>query len=207
MLSIFNLSGGTAQSGRSHCSIQAESLLNFAGRADFAERRTHNKQPLRRWVQQEYLPKMLFAIYLVVLAKITIIPGSAFFSAGPYVFTQDTLVIYFGIGLSTMNLLPFKSVLDAFDHGFFYGLYHNVGNIAMLVPFGYMLRAIYKKVNANRIIVYAIVLSLFIEFVQFFEARSVDIDDVILNTIGAALGVILYELIVGKKAILKKRTL
>ena len=41
VLSIFNLSGGTAQSGRSHCSIQAEPLLNFAGRADFAERRTH----------------------------------------------------------------------------------------------------------------------------------------------------------------------
>ena len=40
MLSIFNLSGGTAQSERSHCSIQAEPLLNFAGRADFAERRT-----------------------------------------------------------------------------------------------------------------------------------------------------------------------
>ena len=40
MLSIFNLSGGTAQSGRSHCSIQAEPLLNFAGRADFAERCT-----------------------------------------------------------------------------------------------------------------------------------------------------------------------
>lgn len=41
MLSIFNLSGGTAQSGRSHCSIQAEPLLNFAGRADFTERCTH----------------------------------------------------------------------------------------------------------------------------------------------------------------------
>ena len=41
MLSIFNLSGGTAQSGRSHCSIQAEPLLNFAGRTDFAERCTH----------------------------------------------------------------------------------------------------------------------------------------------------------------------
>lgn len=42
MLSIFNLSGGTAQSGRSHCSIQAEPLLNFAGRADFAERCTQS---------------------------------------------------------------------------------------------------------------------------------------------------------------------
>ena len=40
MLSIFNLNGETAQSGRSHCSIQAEPLLNFAGRADFAERCT-----------------------------------------------------------------------------------------------------------------------------------------------------------------------
>ena len=44
MLPIFNLSGGTAQSGRSHCSIYAEPLLNFAGRADFAERRTHKER-------------------------------------------------------------------------------------------------------------------------------------------------------------------
>ena len=40
-LSIFNLSGGTAQSVRSHCSISAEPLLNPAGRGDFGERRTH----------------------------------------------------------------------------------------------------------------------------------------------------------------------
>ena len=53
MLSIFNLSGGTAQSGRSHCSIQAEPLLNFAGRADFAERRTHLDH-LREIVLLEY---------------------------------------------------------------------------------------------------------------------------------------------------------
>ena len=46
MLSIFNLSGGTAQSGRSHCSIQAEPLLNFAGRTDFAERCTHFQETL-----------------------------------------------------------------------------------------------------------------------------------------------------------------
>ena len=37
LLYIIKLSGGTAQSGRSHCSIQAEPLLNFAGRGDFAQ--------------------------------------------------------------------------------------------------------------------------------------------------------------------------
>ena len=40
VLSIFNLSGGSAWSGRFYCSIYAEPLLNFAGRGDFAERRT-----------------------------------------------------------------------------------------------------------------------------------------------------------------------
>ena len=44
MLSIFNLSGGTAQSSRSHCSIQAEPLLNFAGQGDFTERCTQRFQ-------------------------------------------------------------------------------------------------------------------------------------------------------------------
>ena len=42
VLFIFNLSGGAAQSGRSHCSIQAEPLLNFAGRGDFAQRCTQS---------------------------------------------------------------------------------------------------------------------------------------------------------------------
>ena len=63
VLSIFNLSGGTAQSGRSHCSIQAEPLLNFAGRGDFAERRTQciGQFPLNRhlcwwlsWVSEQF---------------------------------------------------------------------------------------------------------------------------------------------------------
>ena len=40
VLSIFNLSGGTAQSGRFHCLIKTEPLLNFAGRADFSQWRT-----------------------------------------------------------------------------------------------------------------------------------------------------------------------
>ena len=40
-LSIFNPSGGTAQSGRRHCSISAERLINSAGRGDLMERCTH----------------------------------------------------------------------------------------------------------------------------------------------------------------------
>ena len=38
--SVFNLSGGTAQSGRCHRSISAEPPLNFAGRGDLPQRRT-----------------------------------------------------------------------------------------------------------------------------------------------------------------------
>jgi len=61
VLSIFNLSGGTAQSGRSHCSIQAEPLLNFAGRADFAERCTHLKD-VQEWLGHSDI-KMTANIY------------------------------------------------------------------------------------------------------------------------------------------------
>ena len=46
-LSIFNPSGGTAQSGRCHCSISAERLLNFAGRGDLARRRTQQKEMIK----------------------------------------------------------------------------------------------------------------------------------------------------------------
>jgi VanZ family protein len=76
-------------------------------------------------------------------------------------------------------------------------LYNILGNIALLVPFGFLLPAIYPRVRKlATVFAYSLILSLFIETLQWvYAVRIFDIDDVILNTIGGCLGFIVFSLI------------
>ena len=153
----------------------------------------------KQFVQREAL-KIAFSVYMVLLAKITIIPSFVFYEADPYIFSEDTFVIYLGFGLSTVNFTPFQSILNAFEYGFFYGIYHNAGNILMFVPFGFLFMAVSHKPMIRKTVLWAALISCIIETIQFFEPRAVDVDDVLLNTTGAAVGALIYQLIVAKTA-------
>lgn len=138
-----------------------------------------------------HLPTFLFSIYLVILFKITVLPGVSWFPiSGTRL--ENTLVIWFGVGLSTVNFIPLKSIMAVFDHGILYGLYNNLGNLLMLSPFGFFLPMVFKKFNARRTMILGVFVTLFIEFLQFFEMRSVDIDDIFLNIIGVLIGCFLF---------------
>ncbi|WP_053403017.1 VanZ family protein [Priestia koreensis] len=76
---------------------------------------------------------------------------------------------------------------------------NNLGlNILLFMPFGFFLSM--KKALFRSVILLGILLSLFIEIIQFVipTGRSSDIDDVILNTIGTFLGWTILKLIVSK---------
>lgn len=62
----------------------------------------------------------------------------------------------------------------------------------MLSPFGFFLPMVFKKFNARRTMILGVFVTLFIEFLQFFEMRSVDIDDIFLNIIGVLIGYFLF---------------
>jgi glycopeptide antibiotics resistance protein len=73
-------------------------------------------------------------------------------------------------------------------------LRNTLGNIALFLPLGIMLPLLFNRFRSlKRVILLAAFLSLSIETIQFFSAffgnfRSVDIDDVLLNTLGAWVG-------------------
>ena len=69
-----------------------------------------------------------------------------------------------------------------------------VGNIVMFIPFGLCLPYIKKNFGAKSILI-GFLSSLFIEVCQLFFNRITDIADVILNTLGAALGYFIYLII------------
>lgn len=75
-----------------------------------------------------------------------------------------------------------------------------LGNIVMFMPFGYLLPFFKKNKPFVNCVVFALAFSVFIELLQFVlgatfvgsQYRSVDIDDVILNFIGAIIGYIIF---------------
>lgn len=128
----------------------------------------------------------IFFLYLIALATITIVPLSFAIHKTP---SPDDI-----------NLIPFKTTWNAIRHAAHQrfrpsGLFENTpGNIVMFLPLGFLLPLVAKKINSSTaIFLVALLCSASIELIQYIERsygayRSVDIDDVILNTLGALLG-------------------
>ncbi len=75
----------------------------------------------------------------------------------------------------------------------------------MFIPSGIVLPIIYKKLNSFlKVIGVGALISLCIEILQllFFE-RASDIDDLLLNTLGAGIGYLIYTLVY--KLIMRKQ--
>ncbi|WP_308634641.1 VanZ family protein [Paenibacillus silvisoli] len=119
--------------------------------------------------------------------------------------------MFIGFGRSTghwsgyrYNLVPFRTIRLYFDHAdsfnAVYWLVNIVGNVAVFVPFGLAIPYLYR-VRLIRFTLLCIAALMTLELLQLVLHRgSFDIDDVILNTLGALLGVVLYRMIRKKAA-------
>lgn len=106
-----------------------------------------------------------------------------------------------GLGWSLDNMLarrtrvneePLSLILDWTVNGVWWHLFYNViGNCVWFIPLGIMLPAIYRDFRKKPMLVIFIgmVVSCSIEILQYVLCTGVtDIDDVIFNTIGTAVG-------------------
>ncbi len=108
----------------------------------------------------------------------------------------------------SINLIPFKTILKQIKGLFEYNQQNNfliniLGNVAMFIPIGFFPALLYEKANIKVSLLSGFLLSLFIECLQLILPRTTDIDDIILNTIGALLGYLIYKLIAKSKFIRK----
>lgn len=92
-----------------------------------------------------------------------------------------------GFNLTPFTIFNYYSFLDR----------QIIGNLIMLLPLGIYLPLLYKKISSfMRVMFVAILFSASIEIIQLLVSnRGADIDDVILNSIGAGIGYILYKII------------
>ncbi|WP_446220133.1 VanZ family protein [Micromonospora sp. IBHARD004] len=88
----------------------------------------------------------------------------------------------------TLNLRPGAEIRDEWDNGNRgLGIVNIVGNVAMFVPVGWLLRVVLPQAGAA--VAAGAGLSLLIELGQLLLSRAADVDDVMFNSCGCALGV------------------
>ena len=98
-----------------------------------------------------------------------------------------------------VNLIP---LVHLFDYANVRDIVWNVvGNAAMFIPSGIVLPIVYRELNSFwKVIASGALISLCIEILQLpFASRLSDIDDVILNTLGVAVGYGIYAIFKGIK--------
>ncbi|MCI5878501.1 MAG: VanZ family protein [Lachnospiraceae bacterium] len=99
------------------------------------------------------------------------------------------------------NLTPFREIRRFIVYrrtlGWFAVLSNLLGNVLAFVPFGMILPMLTPKCrNFFHIVLLGGDFSLFVETIQLIsKVGSFDVDDLILNTLGAALGYLVYRLI------------
>lgn len=71
------------------------------------------------------------------------------------------------------------------------------GNIGMFLPVGFFPALLWKRITWWKALFIGFFLSLSIETIQFFINRGTDLDDLILNTLGALIGYLVYRIFCG----------
>ena len=77
-------------------------------------------------------------------------------------------------------------------------IYNVIGNIVLFIPFGFFIYIKFEK-NKTKTLLAVFIMTLGVEFIQgFIPYRFCDIDDIILNTFGGYIGIIIYNILFSK---------
>ncbi len=134
---------------------------------------------------------LVFFTFTVGLLSLTVLPKIDFGIEGIKVLTN---------GKHTTDIVPFKTTLATFKTLFETGNIASfiaifIGNVLMFVPIGFFVKYLWNP-KERYVILTGFGISVFIEFCQLFLPRHTDIDDIMLNTLGTFIGLLLYKLCV-----------
>ena len=150
--------------------------------------------------------KILFVIYLLLLIMILFLKNE--YRMGGF----ENINTFSKEHFATINIIPFATIIDYISNLFSNNINTsiviiNLGiNLLLFAPMGFFIPILFenKIKNIKQFGVLMIIITIFVEIVQFITySGGADIDDIILNTIGA---IIVYMLMKTKfvKNLLKK---
>ena len=145
---------------------------------------------LKKLNKKKIVLTSIFICYLTVVAMITIFP------------IPLEKIEYFG-NKTWYNYIPSNSIKEVLANGLTKTAFLQiVGNILLSVPFGAYVIAVMKNKRWWKLLIFALGFTVLIESTQLVidlylnnMYRNVDIDDIILNALGAYIGYGIYKLI------------
>ena len=142
-------------------------------------------------MKNRLLPSILLLAYTAILVKVMVLKDVPMIRMGPMMLnfggTQD----------GDPNYIPFKTILPYLlgDNGFLIGALNIGGNIAFLIPIGFLLPFAFAGIDWKKSLAVAVLSGMSIELTQvLLHIGLFDIDDVILNGLGVMIGYWMYVL-------------
>lgn len=151
-----------------------------------------NKEKTNKYFKRFFWAVFIF--YLLILIKIVLLKDTDL-SDLPKFLTGEKK------GFRSFNLIPFQTFLNfsriAGSGNFLWSLSNLLGNSLIFLPFGYLLALLKSpKISKRKILFLSAFLSLFFETSQYiFYLGSADIDDLLLNVLGAAAGILCFHIL------------
>ncbi len=119
-----------------------------------------------------WLMLLVFLIYCAIVVAVTILIRRGTFS-------------------KSINMIPFGRVIKAVSTGQMDSVEHDILNILLFIPFGFLLAHINKQVFRKTVfaLIFGLAASSVIETIQLvFHLGECDINDIIANTLGSVVG-------------------
>ena len=148
-----------------------------------------------------------FLVYIIMIFNLTLFDELYGRQGLTHIlWTKETLNKYFN---TSFNIVPFHTI-KLFINGYNKGLvtynafFENVyGNLFAFIPFSFFIPLIFKKINKYyKFIIVMLIIVIQIELLQFITmSGSCDIDDVILNLLGASIAYYIFNIKCIKKFI------
>ena len=144
--------------------------------------------------KKQVLWRVLFAIYLISLMVFVVVKFDGSISS-----VTNRIALYHlwedDYGFHPLNLIPFHTIrMQLRDHGT-RSMLNLVANVAAFLPLGMLFPCSFPKTDRLwRVLILSMLFSVGIELFQLVTyTGSCDIDDVLLNTVGALLGYGVYN--------------
>lgn len=155
------------------------------------------KETIKKWI------KVLFIFYCLALFYILFLHNSNRGGLGAFGIT-----IFSKRHFEMCNIIPFKTVVTYLERLSAQTINTNIVitnltvNLILLLPMGMSLPVLFENKFTNfwKFLIFILLITILIEIIQFITLMGVsDIDDVILNTIGACIGYGIVHLNIVKK--------
>ena len=154
-----------------------------------------------KWALEEIWPMLTLFLIIILVVRIT----DVIINKKSIIIYRDILsllsviyllVLYFLLlstefALSGINFMPFRE-MTRYSIGSKSFYYNVVGNIAVFIPFGFIIGDAIKAKKIKHVLIPCMIVSLSVELIQLVIGRAFDVDDIILNSLGGLIGFLIY---------------